>query len=112
MLFPACHTFRMIVVRIAMKIVDKSHRTTHNTGDASDLGAFDRVAHSRIINGNTHRIKLITGANPGFEMVVFIVTPSAINSTCSLKIPIPVSAKVQKMKRRRPSSIFVPGKDH
>ena len=112
MLFPACHRFRMIVVRIARKIVDKSHRTTHNIGDASDLGAFDRVAHSRIINGNTQRTKLITGANLGFVMVVFTVAPSVINNTCSLKIPIPVSAKVQKMKPRRPLLFFVPGIDH
>ena len=88
-----------------MNAVDRSHRTTHNMGEASDLGAFDLVAHSRIMNGSTQRIKLITGANLGFEIMVFIVAPSVINITCSLKIPMPVSAKVHRIKPNHALSV-------
>jgi hypothetical protein len=61
-------------------------------------GASDRVAHSRIINGGIQRIKLIIGANLGFEIMLFIVAHSVITSTYSLKIPIPVSVKVHRTK--------------
>lgn len=81
-----------------MNPVDRNHRTTHNVGSASDLGRFDLVAHSRTINGSTQKIKLITGANLVFEIMVFIVAPSVINRMCSLKIPMPVSAKVHVIK--------------
>jgi hypothetical protein len=63
-------------MKTAMNPVDRSHRTTHNIGEASDLGASDLVAHSRIINGSTQWIKLITGADLGFANIVFIVAPS------------------------------------
>ena len=96
-LFPAC-TFRTISMRMRMDPVDRSHRITHNMGEASDLGALDRVAHSRSMNGSTKRIKLITGADLGFAGMVFIATPLVINDTCSLKIPIPVSANVHRTK--------------
>jgi hypothetical protein len=84
-------------MRIAMNPVDRIHKTTHNMAEASDLGTFDRVAHSRIINGNTPSIKLMTGAHLGFASIVFIVTPSVINSTCSLATPVPVSINVHRM---------------
>ena len=96
-LFPA-RTFRTISMRMAIDPVDRSHRITHNMGEASDLGALDRVAHSRSMNGSTQRIKLITGADLGFASMVFIATPFVINDTCSLKIPIPVSANVHRTK--------------
>jgi hypothetical protein len=97
-LLPA-RRLRTISISAAMNPVERSHRTTHNMGDASDLGASDLVAHSRIINGSTHRMKLITGAHLELEIIVFIVAASVINSTCSLKIPMPVSAKVHRIKR-------------
>jgi hypothetical protein len=97
-LFPARRRFRTVSMRTAMDPVDRSHSTTHNMGEASDLGAFERVAHSRIINGSTQRIKLITGLNLGFEIMVFILTPSVNKSICSLKIPTPVSVNVHRTK--------------
>ena len=96
LVFPARRRFRTVSMRIAMNPVERSHRTAHNIGEASDLGASDRVAHSRIMNGRTHRIKLITGAHLEFEIIVFIVAPSMIKRTCSLKIPAPVSAKAHR----------------
>ena len=80
MLVSARLRFRTIGIRIAMKIANGSHITIHNIGDASDLGASDLVDHSRIINGSTQRIKLITGANPRFEIMVFIVSPSVLDA--------------------------------
>ena len=81
-----------------MNTADRNHITIHNMREASDLGASDLVAHSRTINGSTQKIKLMTGANLGFEIMVFIFAPFVINRMCSLKIPMPVSAKVHIIK--------------
>jgi hypothetical protein len=95
-----------MVMRMAMNTADRNHITIHNMGEASDLGRSDRVAHSRIMNGSTQKIKLITTADIGFANIVFIMTPSATSSTYSFTIPAAVSAKVHTMKLNTLSSVF------
>ena len=105
MLFTARLRLRTVGMRIAMKTAEGSHITIHKMGEASDLGASDLVIHSRIMNGSTQKIKLITVADIGFASMVFIITPSVISSACSLTMPLAVSANSHSKKLDLPPSV-------